>query len=287
MATQTFGAWFGQQLVGLGVSLVISAVAVGALYAAFRWAGERWWLWGTVASIALVALVVAIGPVWIDPLFNTYRPIEDGDIKADVLALARANGVPVDEVYEFDASRQTTRVSANVSGLFGTASVRLNDNLLRRTSRAEIRTVMAHELGHYVMNHVAKTIAQFTLLLLAGFLFAKWALERLLVRWGPRLGLLGEADVASLPLLYAVLSTFLFLATPVVNTLIRVQEIEADRFALNLAREPHAEAEVDLKLTEYRKPDPGPIEEFIFFDHPSTRFRVHDAMRWREAMGTP
>lgn len=91
-------------------------------------------------------------------------------------------------------------------------------------------------------------------------------------------------DVAVLPLLSAGIAIFFFLATPVFNTLVRVQEIEADRFALNLAREPLAEAEVDLKLTEYRKPDPGPLEEFIFFDHPSTRFRVHDSMRWREAM---
>ena len=82
-------------------------------------------------------------------------------------------------------------------------------------------------------------------------------------------------------------SLFFFVATPVSNTLTRTAEIEADRFGLNLAREPHGEAEVDLKLTEYRKPDPGPIEEFIFYDHPSTRFRIHDAMRWREAMGTP
>ena len=79
----------------------------------------------------------------------------------------------------------------------------------------------------------------------------------------------------------------MFFSTPIINTLIRTQEIEADSFGLNLAREPHGEAEVNLKLTEYRKPDPGPIEEIIFFDHPSTRFRVHDAMRWREAMGTP
>jgi STE24 endopeptidase len=68
--------------------------------------------------------------------------------------------------------------------------------------------------------------------------------------------------------------------------MIRTQEIEADRFGLNLAREPHAEAEVDLKLVEYRKADPGPIEEIVFFDHPSTRYRIHDAMRWRKAMGT-
>ncbi|MFV8111993.1 M48 family metalloprotease, partial [Enterobacter cloacae complex sp.6700816] len=93
-------------------------------------------------------------PVYIAPLFNTSKPLDDGPVKAAVLQMAHANGVPVDNVYEVDASRQTTRVSANVSGLFGTAAVRLNDNLLRRTSLPEIRAVMGHELGHYVMNHI-------------------------------------------------------------------------------------------------------------------------------------
>lgn len=123
--------------------------------------------------------------------------------------------------------------------------------------------------------------------LLGAFLFSKWLTDLLLARFGVRWGLQGVGDVASLPLLAAVFSIFMFFATPITNTLVRSQEIEADRFGLNLAREPHGAAEVDLKLTEYRKPDPGPIEEFIFFDHPSTRFRIHDAMVRREAMGTP
>jgi STE24 endopeptidase len=287
MATQTFGPWFWEQLVGLAVTTAGFALAIGILYAVIRRTGERWWLWGTVTSVCLSTLVLLIAPVWIDPLFNTYKPVENQQVKSAVLTMAQADGVPVDNVYEFDASRQTTRVSANVSGIFGSAAVRLNDNLLRRTSLPEIRAVMGHELGHYVMNHVYKMIVEFALVFLAGFLFAKWSMDRLLARFGGHLGLQGAGDVASLPLLVAVMSCFLLLMTPVTNTIIRTQEIEADRFGLNLAREPNGEAEVDLKLTEYRKPDPGPIEEFIFFDHPSTRFRIHDAMRWREAMGTP
>lgn len=287
MATQTFGPWFGEQLIGLTVSTMLSALAVSVLYAVIRRSDERWWLWGTVTSVGLVTLALLIAPMWIDPLFNAYKPLENGEIKSAVLSMAQANGVPVDNVYEFDASRQTTRVSANVSGIFGSAAVRLNDNLLRRTSMPEIRAVMGHELGHYVLNHVYKMIVELALLLLASFMFAQWAMRHLLARYGGRFGLQGVADVASLPLLVAMFSLFMFVMTPVTNTIIRTQEIEADRFGLNLAREPHGEAEVDLKLTEYRKPDPGPIEEFIFFDHPSTRFRIHDAMRWREAMGAP
>ena len=287
MATQTFGPWFREQLIGLAVATVATALGIGVLYAVIRRTGDRWWIWGTAVLVGLMTLALLIAPVWIDPLFNTYKPIEDRAIKEAVLPLARADGVPADDVYEFDASRQTTRVSANVSGLFGSASVRLNDNLLRKSSLPEIRAVMGHELGHYVLNHIYKGIAELTLVLLVVFIFAQWSMSRLLARFGGRFGLLGVSDVASLPMLAAVFTVALFLATPVTNTIVRTEEIEADRFGLNLAREPLGEAEVDLKLTEYRKPEPGPIEEVIFFDHPSTRFRIHDAMRWRAAMASP
>jgi STE24 endopeptidase len=286
MANQTFGPWFGQQLVGAAVDLVFAAIAVPVFYAALRRAGERWWLWGTGVALALMTVAIAIAPVWIDPLFNTYKPVSDPAVREAVLHLARIDGVPVHDVYQFDASRQTTQVSANVAGLFGTASVRLNDNLLR-CSLPEIRAVTGHELGHYVLNHIDKSVCEMAIVIFCGFLFAQWAMARLLARAGARWGLRGVQDVASLPLLAAVMSVYLFLATPVTNTLTRTQEIEADRFGLNLAREPHGAAEAYLKLTEYRKPDPGPIEEFVFYDHPSTRFRIHDAMRWREEMGTP
>jgi STE24 endopeptidase len=284
MATQTFGPWFGEQLIGLAVAVVASMIIVPLLYAGIRRAGDRWWQFATGFATVFVVLSLLLVPTFIEPLFNTYKPVQDPTIKSQVLAMAHANGVPADNVYEFDASRQTTRVSANVTGILGTASVRLNDNLLHRSSLSEIRAVMGHELGHYVMNHIYKSLFELTVVLFFLFALTAWGLRRAMARWGAGWGLRGIGDVAALPLLSAVFSVFMLLATPINNTLTRTQEIEADRFGLNLSREPLGEAEVDLKLTEYRKPDPGPIEEFVFFDHPSTRFRVHDAMRWREAM---
>ena len=254
MANQTFVPWAVEQLVLFLVQTVVFALAVAVLYAVIRRAGERWSMWGTVAAVALMVAATMAGPVLIDPLTNTYRPVTDPTVKSAVLAMAHADEVPVDNVYEFDASKQTTRVSANVSGIFGTAAVRLNDNLLK-TSLPEIRAVMGHELGHYVMNHIYKGIAEFAILIFFGFLFAKWAMDALLLRYGAGWGLRGVADVASFPLFIAVLSVFFLVATPISNTLIRTQEIEADRFGLNLSREPNGEAEADLKLTEYRKPD--------------------------------
>ena len=287
MATQGLVAWAGERLIDLGIDTLLTAVAVAVLCAIMRRTGARWWAWGTGAAVAGLALLVMVGPVFIDPLFNTYKPVPDGAVKTAVLAMAQANGVPVDNVFVFDASRQTTRVSANVSGLGHTAAVRLNDNLLLRATLPEIRAVMAHEIGHYTLNHVPKMLGQMGLLILFGFLFAHWAMGRLLARHAVRWGVHGLSDVASVPLLVAAFSVFMFAATPVFNTIIRVQEVEADRFGLNLAREPHGFAEAILKLVEYRKADPGALEEIVFFNHPAARQRIHDAMRWREAMGTP
>lgn len=287
MSTQTLGAWAGEYLINQAINVVLLAVIVAGLYAAIRRAGERWWIWGTAGLMALTVFMVAIGPVLIDPIFNTYKPVEDGPVKRAVLQMAHANGVPVDNLYEFDASRQTTRISANVSGLFGSAAVRLNDNLLRRTSLPEIRAVTSHELGHYVLNHMAKTLCMLTLVILVGFYVAQACIGSLLRLSTRSTGVSRLDDVASLPLLMIVFSVFITLATPVLNTITRMQETEADRYGLNLSREPHGFAEGQLRLVEYRKADPGPVEEFIFFHHPSTRHRIYDAMRWREAMGTP
>jgi STE24 endopeptidase len=136
-------------------------------------------------------------------------------------------------------------------------------------------------MGHYVLNHVFKLLLQIGLLIVAGFAFVRWAFDRVAGRWGSGWGIRGIADVAGLPLLVLLLSIFFFVLTPVTNTMIRTQEIEADIFGLNAARQPDGEAEVDLKLGEYRKLKPGPVEEFIFFDHPSGYSRILMAMRWK------
>lgn len=287
MSTQTALEWGAERALQIGIETLACALAVAVLYAVIRRAGERWWLWGAAAVSALLALMLLVAPVLIDPLFNTYKPLEAGPVRSAVLAMAKSNGVPTDEVYVVDASRQTKRISANVSGLGGTAAVRLNDNLLNKTSLPEIRAVMGHELGHYTLNHAPKLLMQLGLLILFGFLFCQWAMRRLFARFGERWGTRSVADVASLPLLAAMFSVFMLTATPLFHSIVRSQEIEADRFGLNLSRDPHGFAEVMLKLSDYRKPDPGRIEEVFFFDHPSARHRIHDAMRWREAMGTP
>ena len=274
-------SWLGEAGISVGVDMVITGIAITGLYAILRRLPQTWWAWGAVAGAGFIMALIMAGPVFIAPLFNTYKPLPAGPIRDDILSMARANGIPVDNVYYSDASKQTKRVSANVSGMFGTTRITLNDNLLNRTSPAEIRAVMAHEMGHYVLNHSIKHTLSFSLILLGGLLFIKFSWGWAAARFGQRFGVRSLADPAGFPLLAALFSVYIFLATPVYKTVIRSAEIEADLFGLNAAREPDGFAEAIFKLAEYRKLEPGAVEEFIFFDHPSGYNRIYSAMRWK------
>lgn len=281
LSNQTFGAWLRDALVGLAVGVVVGALALGVLYAVLRRAPRTWWLWGTGLALLLVIVFALLSPVFIAPLFNTYTELAAPALRDPILSMARANGVPAEHVYVVDASRQSKRIGANVSGFLGTLRISLNDNLLRRTSPAAVRAVMGHEIGHYVLNHVYEMILAFGVLFFAGFAWLRWSSEQALRRWGWRFKLYGLADPAALPLLAALLSIYTFVSTPLFNTVIRANEAEADAFGLNASREPDGAAEADLLLGEYRKMRPGPVEEWLFFDHPSGYNRILRAMRWK------
>ena len=281
LSNHSFLGWLGEAGIDVGVDMVITGIAITGLYAVLRRVPQSWWAWGTVAGAAFIMLLIMAGPVFISPLFNTYKPLPEGPIRDDILAMARANGIPAENVYYFDASKQTKRVSANVSGMFGTTRISLNDNLLNRTTPAEIRAVMAHEMGHYVLNHGIKHTVAFSLVLLGGLLFIKFSWTWAAARFGSRFGVRSISDPAGFPLLAALFSVYIFLATPVHKTIIRTAEIEADLFGLNAAREPDGFAEAIFKLAEYRKLQPGAMEEVLFFDHPSGYNRIYSAMRWK------
>lgn len=265
---------------GLAITVLLGAPLLATIIAAARRSAGRWWVPATVISVLFLLFVSFIAPVFIAPVFNHYQPLPAGPVRDSVLSMAHAHGVPADDVYWFDASKQTTRISANVSGLANTTRVSLNDNLLNRTSLPEIKAVMAHELGHYVLNHSLKLTLQTGLVLALGFAFTQWATRRLLARHGARWGIRGEHDFAVLPLIIALLSTWFFVMTPVTNSIVRTAETEADIFGLSAGREPHGFASAAMRLATYRKLEPSSLEEMIFYDHPSGRTRVHAAMRW-------
>ena len=172
-------------------------------------------------------------------------------------------------------------MSAHVSGMFGTAQVSLNDNLMTRASPEEVKAVLGHEMGHYVLNHNSKFLLALSVIVVIGFAFLSWAYNRMAGRYAEHWGIRGITDVGGLPLLVALFSVYLFVLTPVLNTITRTMEVEADAFGLNAAREPDGFAQAALHVSEYRKMQPGPLEEALLFDHPSGWNRIHRAMLWK------
>jgi Zn-dependent protease with chaperone function len=281
MSTQTLGAWLGDQAKGLAIALVLGTLTITAVYAVLRRAPRTWWLWGSLVLIAIAMFGAAIAPVYLEPVFNTFKPLPDTRLKQQILSMARANGIPATDVYEFDASKQTKRMSAHVSGLFGTTRISVNDNLMNRGSDEEVTAVVGHEMGHYVLNHVYKGMVFIGVIIVAAFATLRWAFDALQARYGARWGIRGVGDVAGLPLLLVLFSAFLFVLTPVTNTITRTMEAEADNYGVNVAREPDGFAQAALHLSEYRKMKPGPVEEFVFYDHPSGWNRIHRVMVWK------
>jgi STE24 endopeptidase len=281
MATQTFGPWMNDQLKGLLVSLVLGGILAVLLFGVVRKLPRTWPVWGAIVLFLFLIFTILIAPVYLVPIFNKVKRLDDPKVTTPILTLARANGIPVHDVFQIDASRQTTRMSANVSGFGKTMRITLNDNLLQRASPEEVQAVMGHEMGHYVLNHVYKSMYFFLIVIVSGFALLRWSLQWSLARWGERWQIRGIGDTAILPLVVLLSSIFFFILTPISNTETRTAEQEADMYGLNASRQPDGFAQAAVHLSEYRKMSPGPVEEWIFFDHPSGRNRIHAAMQWK------
>jgi STE24 endopeptidase len=281
LSNQNFLQWLGDQGTGFLLSLFAALFVLTLIYAAIRRAPRTWWAWGTVIVVAFLFFETVITPVFVLPLFNHYTQLPASPVRAQIQSMARSNGIPAENVYEFDASRQSNRISANVSGFLGTTQISMTDNLLKNCSPAEIEAVLGHEMGHYVLSHQVILITWLGLLILAGFGFLNWSFYALVDIFGGNWDVRTIDDPAGIPILAAMLSVFTLLSTPIQNTITRTAEIQADMFGLNTARQPDGFATVTLKLSTYRKLDPTPLEEFVFYDHPSGRTRLWEAMRWK------
>lgn len=281
LSNQNFVQWFGDFIKGEGIGLAAMVIGVTIIYAVIRATPRYWWAWGTLVMVLFIMIAAVIAPVFIAPVFNSYKPLAESPLKEKILSIARSEGIPATNVYEFDASRQTKRISANVSGFLGTTRISLNDNLLNRSSDREIIAVLGHEMGHYVLDHTVRLLMMMGLLFFVGFAFVAWGFNVLTLIFGGNWDVRTVDDPAGLPVLMALMTFFFLLATPVSNTISRTTEAQADIFGVNAVREPDGFAEAALQLSEYRKLDPTPLEEIIFYDHPSGRSRIHMMMQWK------
>lgn len=277
---QSLGAWLAESALIAALMAVAAALFYAGLYAIIRRAPRTWWAWGAGLATLAVVLIGVLAPVFILPLFNDYQPAPPGAVRDAVVRLAEATGTPSDQVFVYDGSRQSSRYTANVAGLFGTAQINISDAMLERATLPEVRAVVGHEIGHYQEAHVLWRALALALIAAVGF----WLTHRsfpLAARLMGAREVRGIADPAGLPVLSAVLATLMLLATPLFNSMTRIGEERADVYALRHAREPDGLASALAKTIEYRAASPSAIEELIFYSHPSVERRIRRAMEWK------
>lgn len=278
--SQQLGDALGQGLMGLVIAAVLGGLFFMGVYALIRRAGRRWWLWSGALTVAGISAVLLVAPVLIQPLFNDYKPLPEGPVRTSLVGMAEQAGIPADRIFVFDGSRQSNNFTANVSGLGPYARIAISDIALKGASLDEVRAVTAHEIGHFVLRHVWRSVLLFSLIVMIAFFIADRSYNRVARALGSRAAL---SSPTSLPVVMVMLSVLLLLAQPVINASIRRGEIEADQYSLTTAKLPDAMASALVKTAEYRYPRPHPVQELLFYTHPSVERRVRMAMDWKAA----
>jgi len=276
LSDQAFGKWFGDQFKGLAVGIVIGFLFLWVPYLLLKKSPQRWWLYTGLLMIPFLFFAIMIQPVFIDPLFNDFGPMKDKTLEAKILALAQRAGIEGSRVYEVNKSADTKHLNAYVTGFGGTKRIVMWDTLLREMNEREVLCVMGHEMGHYVLGHVWKSILFFSLVILltlyAIHRTARWMLHKYRDRFG-----FGElSDIASLPLIILLFSAYIFIVTPGVMAFTRHNEHESDRFALEITRDNHAMATAFAKFVtnDLANPRPHLLVKLWQNSHPTTGERI-------------
>ncbi len=276
--SQPIGDFLGQAALSVAIFAVLVGLFFVGVYALMRRAGRFWWLWsGGLTAMALSIFLLA-GPVFIEPLFNDYQPVPAGEVRDALVGMAKQAGVPEDRLFVYDGSRQSNNFTANVSGIAGSARIAISDIAFKGASLDEVKAVTGHEIGHYVLGHVWRTVIVLSVLAVLFFFIADRAFPWFARAFGSRASI---SDPTGLPVLVFMVSLLLLFAQPLVNGTIRTGENEADQYSLETVNLPDALASALVKTAEYRYPRPGRLQEMLFYTHPSVERRVRRAMDWK------
>ena len=287
ISTRSWGGWvvdvgksFGLQVAGTLLALLI---LFGLARALPRW----WWIAASVAAAALVVALSFVYPLVVEPVFNRFEPMSEGELRTSLLEMAQEDGVPVDDVLVADASRRTSTLNAYVSGFGATRRIVVYDNLLEQAPPDQVRTVVAHELGHAAEHDVRNgtligaLAAAAGICALAGLLAWPWLQQR--ADTG------GPADPRGLALVLALVTVIGFASGPMQSLVSRRIETRADVHALDLTRDPDTFAQMQraLALTSHADLEPPAVLFGMFASHPTAPQRIALARTWAEMHGLP
>lgn len=276
--SQPLGDFLSQAAIGIVINAIVLSLLLVGVYFLIRRAGKLWWAWSSGLVAAFASLGLLLSPVFIEPLFNEFTPIPEGEVRDAVHALGAEAGIPSDRIFMYDGSRQSNNFTANVSGVGSSARIAISDVAMDSASLDEVKAVTGHEIGHYVLGHVWRMIGVISLMALICFLFTDRTYAWFAHRFGSSAQL---SDVRGIAVFGFVIGLFFTLTQPLLNGIVRIGEREADAYSLETVNLPDALAGALIKTAEYRYPLAGPIEETIFYTHPTVENRIRNAMEWK------
>lgn len=277
-SSQPLGDFLLQWSLSSAISSLLIAMFFVGVYALLRRTGRSWWAWCGGLAAAGLCVVMLLGPLLIEPLFNKFEPLQAGPVRTALDSMARDAGIPSDRIFVYDGSRQSNNFTANVSGIGSSARVAISDIALKSASLDEVKAVTGHEIGHYVLGHVWQALGLSVLLISLGFLLVDRLYSRVALALGSNAAL---SDARGLPVLLLVFTVLGAIGIPLSNTVTRHSEAAADRYSLRTTNLPDALAGALVKSAEYRYPRPSVLEEWLFYSHPSVERRVRTAMEWK------
>jgi Zn-dependent protease with chaperone function len=276
LSNQTLGRWLRNRSVALGADMAIGFALAWIPYLLLARSPPRWWLHVSILTVPLLFITMLVMPIWYDPLFNHFGPMKNKALERSILALAERARIEGGRVFEVDKSVDTNALNAYVTGFLQTKRIVLWDTTIAKLDEKELLCVMGHEMGHYMLGHVVKSILLSAIVTFAGLFFVDKVGRWLVNRFRDRLGFDNLADVASVPLLLMLIEVAFLVLSPVALAYSRFQEHEADRYALNLTRANHSAGTAFIKMQaeNLSNPRPGLIYKIFRASHPSISDRI-------------
>ena len=276
LSNQNFSRWLDHSLKSILVHVVVYGTTFVVLRELIRRSPRRWWVYCSLFVGVVVFFMAFVGPIWIAPLFNHFGPMQDKELEADIAALAQRAGIEGARIYQVDMSADNKLINAYVAGLGSTKRIVLWDTLIAKLNRDEVRVVMAHEMGHYVLRHVMIGCLLSALLYAGSFWLAYLLGNRIISKFKHRLGFENLSDLGAIPLLLLFIAVFMFLGAPLDNAASRYVEHEADRFALEMTHDNRASALSFVKLQQENLDVPRPafLVKVWGLDHPTLGERI-------------
>jgi STE24 endopeptidase len=279
LSNERFAGWLLDQAKAFAIGLVIACLSVSIVYWLIRTSHERWWLPAGAVFAALIVGLANLAPVVLLPLFYRLKPLDRESLRARLLTLADRAGARVLGAYEWGLGAKTKKANAALAGLGSTRRILVSDTMLAEYSDEEIEVVLAHEIAHHVHGDIWKGIVFESALILGGF----YAAARLLGALARPAGLRGVDDIAGLPLLLLAAGAVSLVMVPVAHAMSRAYERSADRFALDLTRNPAAfiSAMKRLATQNLAEEQPSRLVQWLFYSHPPIRERIAAAQAYK------